>query len=276
MRRVSDVIDCWFDSGRHAVRPVGISAPGGLAEQFSDQFPADFISEAIDQTRGWFYSLLAISTLLFGEEGTAGEDGGGGQWSVVSGQWQCEAASDLQSQSIDQQSLSPLPSPLSPPLSPSLPQLHRAGPDAGRGRREDVEEQAELPRAGRNFRPLRRRRPAVVFLRQPAALDFDPLQRAGHQGLHSRVPAAAVERLQFLRDLRQHRRLRPGGARMRGAARASSPAQLGPEPGPSERLSARGRPWRVGPLDPQRTAPHGRGGESSGWTPTTISRPAAA
>ena len=40
----------------------------GSAERFAGQFPADFISEALDQTRGWFYSLLAISTLLFGEE----------------------------------------------------------------------------------------------------------------------------------------------------------------------------------------------------------------
>ncbi|MGC3970813.1 MAG: class I tRNA ligase family protein [Pirellulales bacterium] len=55
---------------------MGLSRKDGSAEQFASQFPADFISEAIDQTRGWFYSQLAISTLLFGEkkvEGGAGK-----------------------------------------------------------------------------------------------------------------------------------------------------------------------------------------------------------
>jgi len=62
MRRVSEVIDCWYDSG---AMPF---AQWGYPHQGADQFPADFISEAIDQTRGWFYSQLAISTLLFGKE----------------------------------------------------------------------------------------------------------------------------------------------------------------------------------------------------------------
>ena len=47
---------------------MGLSASDGRDEQFREQFPADFISEALDQTRGWFYSQLAISTLLFGED----------------------------------------------------------------------------------------------------------------------------------------------------------------------------------------------------------------
>jgi len=63
MRRVPDVIDCWFDSGAMPFAQWGYPHQG--KELFQDQFPADFISEAIDQTRGWFYSLLAISTLLF-------------------------------------------------------------------------------------------------------------------------------------------------------------------------------------------------------------------
>jgi isoleucyl-tRNA synthetase len=79
MHRVPDVIDCWYDSGAmpfaqwgyrgeppHPSPPhrgEGASGP----QRFFDQFPADFISEALDQTRGWFYSQLAISTLLFGE-----------------------------------------------------------------------------------------------------------------------------------------------------------------------------------------------------------------
>jgi len=63
MRRVPEVIDAWFDSGS---MPVGQwHYPFENEEIFREQFPADFICEAVDQTRGWFYSLHAISTLLF-------------------------------------------------------------------------------------------------------------------------------------------------------------------------------------------------------------------
>jgi isoleucyl-tRNA synthetase len=65
MRRVPDVIDCWFDSGAMPFAQRGY--PSRNQELFKETFPADFISEAIDQTRGWFYSLLAESTLLFGQ-----------------------------------------------------------------------------------------------------------------------------------------------------------------------------------------------------------------
>ena len=68
MRRVSEVIDCWFDSGAMPFAQWGWPHRGD--EEFKTQFPADFISEAIDQTRGWFYSQLAISTLLFGDKET--------------------------------------------------------------------------------------------------------------------------------------------------------------------------------------------------------------
>ena len=69
MRRVPEVIDCWFDSGAMPFAQWGYPHRPGSSEQFKGQFPADFISEALDQTRGWFYSLLAISTLLFGKNG---------------------------------------------------------------------------------------------------------------------------------------------------------------------------------------------------------------
>ena len=65
MRRVPEVIDCWFDSG--AMPFAQHHYPFENKELFESQFPAEFISEAVDQTRGWFYSLLAISTLLFGK-----------------------------------------------------------------------------------------------------------------------------------------------------------------------------------------------------------------
>ena len=63
MHRVPEVIDCWFDSG--SMPFAQHHYPFENKEVFEQQFPADFISEAVDQTRGWFYSLLAISTLLF-------------------------------------------------------------------------------------------------------------------------------------------------------------------------------------------------------------------
>ena len=65
MKRVSEVIDCWFDSG--SMPFAQWHYPFENQEIFKDNYPADFISEAIDQTRGWFYTLLAISTLLFDE-----------------------------------------------------------------------------------------------------------------------------------------------------------------------------------------------------------------
>ncbi len=82
MRRVPEVIDCWYDAGSmpfaqwgyRGEHPPGEPASAGgkppalatAAQKFHQQFPADFISEAIDQTRGWFYAQLAISTLMFG------------------------------------------------------------------------------------------------------------------------------------------------------------------------------------------------------------------
>ncbi|MGN0408206.1 MAG: isoleucine--tRNA ligase [Bacteroides sp.] len=63
MHRVPEVIDCWFDSG--SMPFAQHHYPFENKELFEQQFPAQFISEAVDQTRGWFYSLLAISTLLF-------------------------------------------------------------------------------------------------------------------------------------------------------------------------------------------------------------------
>ena len=65
MRRVPEVVDCWFDSGCMPFAQWGYPHRGRA--EFERSFPADFISEAIDQTRGWFYSLLMVSTLVFDE-----------------------------------------------------------------------------------------------------------------------------------------------------------------------------------------------------------------
>ncbi len=64
-RRVPDVIDAWFDSGSMPFAQWGYPHQEASADKFRGAFPADFISEGIDQTRGWFYSLLAVSTMLF-------------------------------------------------------------------------------------------------------------------------------------------------------------------------------------------------------------------
>ena len=63
MRRVREVADAWFDSGSMPVAQWHY--PFENRELFAEQFPADYICEAIDQTRGWFYTLHAVSTLLF-------------------------------------------------------------------------------------------------------------------------------------------------------------------------------------------------------------------
>ncbi|MCR4673302.1 MAG: isoleucine--tRNA ligase [Lachnospiraceae bacterium] len=65
MHRVPEVIDCWFDSG--SMPFAQHHYPFENQDLFEEQFPADFISEAVDQTRGWFYSLMAISTLIFNQ-----------------------------------------------------------------------------------------------------------------------------------------------------------------------------------------------------------------
>ena len=64
MHRTPEVIDCWYDSG--SMPFAQLHYPFENKELFGEQFPADFISEAIDQTRGWFYALIAIGTLLYG------------------------------------------------------------------------------------------------------------------------------------------------------------------------------------------------------------------
>ena len=65
--RVPEVLDVWFDSGSMPFAQWGFPHGGASEERFRGQFPADYICEAVDQTRGWFYSLLAVSTMLFGE-----------------------------------------------------------------------------------------------------------------------------------------------------------------------------------------------------------------
>ena len=63
MRRVPQVFDCWFESG--SMPYAQIHYPFENAEQFSRVFPADFIAEGLDQTRGWFYTLAVVAAALF-------------------------------------------------------------------------------------------------------------------------------------------------------------------------------------------------------------------
>src|SRR5215207_4316598 len=66
-RRVAEVIDAWFDSGSMPFAQWGYPWAEGSKEKFEQAYPADFISEAIDQTRGWFYTLMTVGTLVFDE-----------------------------------------------------------------------------------------------------------------------------------------------------------------------------------------------------------------
>jgi isoleucyl-tRNA synthetase len=108
MRRVTEVIDCWFDSGAMPFAQWGYPHVSGSQQRFESQFPADFISEALDQTRGWFYGQLAISTLLFGEGGL-----GAGGWGL--GKEEGDATDDVESQT---------PNPKSQILNPKSPASH--------------------------------------------------------------------------------------------------------------------------------------------------------
>ncbi len=178
-----EVIDCWYDSGAMPFAQWGYPHAEPRAVSRSS-FPADFISEAIDQTRGWFYSLLAISTMLFGDETNSPARSRFDPTDRIGRDRRCRMPASVQ-------------------------ELHRAGPDAAAKTAQKMSKSKRNYREpSRDLRPLRCRCAALVLLRQPAALDLDPLQRTGDQGQHPRVPAAAVERLQLLRDLRQHRRLR--------------------------------------------------------------------
>ena len=67
MNRVSEVIDCWYDSGAMPFAQWGYPLKEGSVAEFAAAYPADFICEAIDQTRGWFYTLMTIGTLVFDE-----------------------------------------------------------------------------------------------------------------------------------------------------------------------------------------------------------------
>jgi len=67
MNRVPEVIDCWYDSGAMPFAQWGYPHKEGSAKEFESSYPADFICEAIDQTRGWFYTLMTIGTLVFDE-----------------------------------------------------------------------------------------------------------------------------------------------------------------------------------------------------------------
>jgi isoleucyl-tRNA synthetase len=65
MQRIPEVIDCWYDSGAMPFAQWGYPHQSGSVEKFKSAYPADFICEAIDQTRGWFYTLMTIGTLVF-------------------------------------------------------------------------------------------------------------------------------------------------------------------------------------------------------------------
>ena len=213
MQRVSEVIDCWFDSG---AMPF---AQWGYPHQRTRRVRRT-VSRRFHQRSARPNAWLVLQPA-------------GDQHADVRRATDQTDAADTTLASV----------------SASVSQLHRAGTDAGRRRRQDVQEQAELSRAAGDLRSLRRRCAALVLLRQSAALDVDSLQRAGDQGQHSRVPAAAVERLQLLRDLRQHRRLSIPAERIAGdVGQLTVPDELAEGDGYRPRAETQ----RTGSLDPER------------------------
>ena len=190
MSRVPEVIDCWYDSGAMPFAQWGY--PHQNREQFAAQFPADFISEAIDQTRGWFYSLLAISTLLFSEENDQEERENVAfphpyKNCIVLGLMLSEWWEDKQKNIF---------------LTPAEAQQADGKTEHFVGKMSKSE--AKLSRTQGDFQQLRCRRATMVLFCQPAAVDFHPLQRKIHQREHSRVSTSALERLQLLRLVRKH------------------------------------------------------------------------
>ena len=67
LKRVSEVFDCWFESGSMPYAQAGYPFKQDEKAKFEATFPANFIAEGVDQTRGWFYSLTVIGTLLYGQ-----------------------------------------------------------------------------------------------------------------------------------------------------------------------------------------------------------------
>ena len=183
--RLGEVVDCWFDAGAMPFAQWGYPSRPGSRERLAGQFPADFISEALDQTRGWFYSLLAISTLLFRDE--EGEPTG-------------ERADEFAHRT---RPALPYPHPYRNCVVLGL-MLGEDGQKMSKSKRNYREPSEIFDRYGADAMRW------YFFANQPS-WTFHPLQRGGHQGEHSRVPPATVERLQLLRDLRQHRSIRSGG-----------------------------------------------------------------
>ena len=163
LRRVPEVIDVWFDSG--SMPFAQWHAPFENQDKFDEQFPADYICEAIDQTRGWFYS----------------------------------PDRDLDAA-------------LRPELlqDRALPRPHRRS----RGQ-EDVEVARQHRRAVGRHRPPRRGRLPLVLPDQQAAVGRLPVQRRHRRRVAAPVPAAAVEHVRLLRDVRERQRRRAGRRRAR-------------------------------------------------------------
>ena len=226
MRRVPEVADAWYDSGAMPFAqwdyPVTVKGPGGEDVTLngvddliaSPLFPADYITEAVDQTRGWFYSLLALSTLIAGKPSYES----------------CLVLGLI---------------------------LDGKGEKMSKSKGNVVDPWAGDERA-------RRGRPALVPLHRRARGRRAALLTGPREGDAPPVPAHALEHLQLLRHLRQHRRLRPGRPRrvLEGRTRRRADARRAPaqRARPLDRLRAE-RPRREG------RGRHGRAQRHLGGTP---------
>ncbi len=253
MRRVTEVIDCWYDSGAMPFAQWGYPPPGPRAK-FDAQFPADFISEAIDQTRGWFYSQLAISTLLFGERRRSET---------------AEATGNAEVAAPD----SP-PSPDS--TAHSYPHPFRNCIVLGLMLGEDGQKMSKSKRNYREPNEIFDRYGAdalrwYFFANQPPWTSI----RYSEQAIKDSIPEFLLRLwnvYSFFVIYANIDGFDPARSSLDGRRSASStPAVLAPR----QRLSAAGGAQRARPLDAQRTATARPRRSSSGWTPTTTSPPAS-
>ena len=168
MRRVPEVIDCWYDSRRDAVCPVGLSARRAREKFASSSRPTSSAKRSIRPAAGSTASWRSARC--------------------------CSARSEAESAGEADNPHSAIRTPQSP-----IPHPFRNCIVLGLMLGEDGQKMSKSKRNYREpseiFDTLRGRRAALVLLRQSAAVDDDPLQRAGDQGQHPRVPAAALELL---------------------------------------------------------------------------------
>ncbi len=242
MRRVTEVIDCWFDSGAMPFAQWGYPHQPARPSSSPTQFPADFISEAIDQTRGWFYSQLAISTLLFGEEASRRRHAGAREHGRTV--------------------VAVIPHPFRNCIVLGL-MLGEDGQKMSKSKRNYREPSEIFDRYGADA--LR----WYFFANQPPWTSI----RYSEQAIKDSIPEFLLRLwnvYSFFVIYANIDGFDPAGGDQRATSGSSTADVLAAAKGYRPDRRAR----RARPLDPQRAEPHGRGRGRARWTPTTTTAPA--